>query len=269
MIETCATSPGAADSRALLFEIDIMTVRPHRIAFLVAAALLAGCTRTDDAAFGQRVRAYLLEHPEVLEEAIRKLDETRAAETAAVQTKAVSEARAALERDPRDPVFGNPSGAVTIVEFFDYRCGYCKAVAPEVLELVRREGDIRFVFKELPILPDRETGLVGVSERAARAALAAKAEGKYVEVHRDLMAERALDDDAIERIVQKHGLDPAKLAEAGEAAGVDAQLADTHELAQAIGVNGTPAFVVGGSVIPGADLDALRAAIRKARPKAA
>lgn len=234
-----------------------------------AAMAFSGCSRTDDAAFGQRVRAYLLEHPEVLEEAIRKLDETRAQETAAVQTKAVSQARAALERDARDPVFGNPNGAVTVVEFFDYRCGYCKAVAPEVLELVRREGDVRFVFKELPILPDSGTGVVGVSERAARVALAAKADGKYVEVHRDLMAERALDDAAIERIVEKHGLDPETLAQAAGDTAIDAHLADTHELAQAIGVNGTPAFIVGGSVIPGADLDALRAAIRKARPKAA
>jgi protein-disulfide isomerase len=242
-------------------------MRPLLLALLAALALV-GCQRSDDAAFGQRVRAYLLENPQVLEEAIRKLDENRAAETAAVQTKAVSQARAALERDDRDPVFGNPNGAVTVVEFFDYRCGYCKAVAPEVLELVRREGDVRFVFKELPILPDRETGLVGVSERAARVALAAKAQDKYVEVHRDLMAERALDDAAIERIVKKHGLDAEALEKVGGDPAIDAQLADTHELAQAIGVNGTPAFVVGGTVIPGADLDALRAAIRKARPKA-
>lgn len=230
---------------------------------------LSACERPDDAAFGQKVRAYLLENPEVLEEAIRKLDETRAAKTAAVQTKAVSQARAALERDDRDFVFGNPNGAVTVVEFFDYRCGYCKAVTPEVLALVEREGDVRFVFKELPILPDSGTGTVGVSERAARAAIAAKAEGKYLEVHRDLMAERALDDAAIERIVEKHGLDPDKLAEVGGSDAVDAQLADAHELAQAVGVGGTPTFIVGGSVIPAADMNALRAAIRKARPKAA
>jgi protein-disulfide isomerase len=244
-------------------------MRSALLAAAVAALTLAGCNRTDDAAFGQKVRAYLLEHPEVLEEAIRKLDENRAAETAAVQTKAVSQARAALERDERDFVYGNPNGPITVVEFFDYRCGYCKAVTPEVLELVRREGDVRFVLKEFPILPDRDTGVVGVSERAARAAIAAKAEGKYIEVHQDLMAERALDDAAIDRILKKHGMDPAEVAQAAAAPAVDEQLSDTHELAQAIGVNGTPTFIVGGSVIPAADLDALRAAIRKARPKAA
>lgn len=244
-----------------------MTMRASVLAVFAALALSA-CTQTDDAAFGQKVRAYLLEHPEVLEEAIRKLDETRAAETAAVQTKAVSAARAALERDGRDFVFGDPNGAVTVVEFFDYRCGYCKAVAPEVLNLVKQEGGVRLVLKEFPILPDRDTGAVGVSERAARAAIAAKAEGKYIEVHRDMMAERALDDAAIERVVEKHGLDMDKLAEAGASDAVNAQLADTHQLAQAVGVNGTPTFIVGGSVIPAADLKALRAAIHKARPKA-
>ena len=247
-----------------------MRTLPFAAPLLMLGALtLAGCERTNEAEFGQQVRAYLLEHPEVLEEAIRKLDQNRAAETAAVQTKAVSQARAALERDERDFVFGNPNGAVTVVEFFDYRCGYCKAVAPEVLDMVQRDGNIRFVLKEFPILPDRDTGTVGVSERAARVALAAKAEGKYIEVHRDLMAERALDDAAIERIIEKHGLDPAKVAEGAAAPVVDAHLTDTHALAQAIGVNGTPTFIVGGSVIPAADLDALRSAIRKARPKAA
>ena len=235
---------------------------------LLTLLLLTGCNEArGDAAFGQRVRAYLLEHPEVLEEAIRKLDENRSAQAAATQTRAVSGARAALEQDSRDFVFGNPQGAVTVVEFFDYRCGYCKAVAPEVLAMVKREGDVRFVMKEFPILPDQGTGQLGVSERAARAALAAKAEGKYLELHRDLMAERALDDAAIERIARKHGLDPAALNQAGAADAVDRQLTDVHELAQAIGIEGTPAFIVGGTVIPGADLNALRAAIAAERKR--
>lgn len=250
--------------------------RPARrlLAALTASALLTGCTDArDDTAFGQRVRAYLLEHPEVLEEAIRKLEETRTAQAAATQTAAVSGSRAALERDPRDFVFGNPNGPITVVEFFDYRCGYCKTVAPEVLATVQREGDVRLVLKEFPILPDRDTGRLGVSERAARVAIAAKAEGKYLPVHRDLMAERALDDAAVERIARKHGLDPARLAETGGSAEVNRQLTETHALAQAVGVQGTPTFIVGGAVIPSADLAALRAAIvaerRKAAPKPA
>lgn len=149
-------------------------MKPTLAAALAALPLLAACQPADDAVFGQRVRAYLLEHPEVLEEAIRKLDENRTVQATAAQTKALAANRQALERDPRDPVIGNPNGSVTVVEFFDYRCGYCKSIAPEVLALLDSEKDVRFVFKELPILPDAN-GRIGVSERAARLALAANA----------------------------------------------------------------------------------------------
>ncbi|MDP8916081.1 MAG: DsbA family protein [Pseudomonadota bacterium] len=239
-------------------------MRPVFAAALAALPLLAACQQADDAVFGQRVRAYLLEHPEVLEEAIRKLDENRAAQATAAQTKALAANRQALERDPRDPVIGNPDGAVTVVEFFDYRCGYCKAVAPELIDLVQREGDVRLVLKEFPILPDAGTGRIGVSERAARLALAAEAAGKYLPVHRALMAERALDDEAIARIARAHGLDPAPAAP-----GVDAHLAAVQQLAQEVGATGTPHFIVGGRTISGADLDGLRAAIAAARSKPA
>ena len=228
-----------------------------------AALLLGGCQPADDAVFGQRVRAYLLENPQVLEEAIRKLDETRAVQATAAQSKALAANRQALERDPRDPVVGNPEGAVTVVEFFDYRCGYCKAVAPQLLDLIQREGDVRLVLKELPILPDPGTDRVGVSERAARLALAAEQAGKYLPVHRALMAERALDDAALQRIAAANGL-PVPAADPA----VNAHLSTVQELAEGIGVNGTPAFIVGDKVIAGADLNGLRTAIAAARQKA-
>jgi protein-disulfide isomerase len=231
---------------------------------LLAAMLRAACSeaRGGDEAFGQRVRAYLLEHPEVLEEAIQRLDEKRAQTAAATQEKALVSNRKAVEQDPRDPVAGN--GSITVVEFFDYRCGYCKTAAPEVVNLIRSDPGIRFVFKELPILPDAN-GRLGVSERAARLALAAKDSGKYLAVHRDLMAEKALDDAGIERVARKHGLDPAALARAGQAAAVDDHLSDTQELARNLNIAGTPAFVVGDTLVPGADIAALRAAIDAAR----
>jgi protein-disulfide isomerase len=241
-------------------------------ASLIAAALaastltLAGCSeaRSDDEAFGQRVRAYLLENPEVLEEAIVRLDQKRAEAAKVSQTKGLAASRQALERDPRDPVLGNPKGAVTVVEFFDYRCGYCKIVAPEVIKLLESEKDVRFVFKELPILPDSD-GRLGVSERASRVALAANKQGRYLPVHRDLMAEKSLNDAGIERVLRRHGLDPAALARAGSTPAVDDHLSDNQELARKLGIQGTPAFVVGDQVIPGADPDALRAAIAAAR----
>ena len=200
----------------------------------------------------------------MLEEAIQRLEQKRSQAAAADQTKALAANRRALEADPRDPVAGAPNGAVTVVEFFDYRCGYCKVAAPEIVKLIEREKDVRFVFKEFPILPDAN-GRIGVSERAARLALAAKDSGKYLEIYRDLMAERALDDAAIARIASKHGLDPAALARAGQNPAVDEHLADIHELATKLNVAGTPAFIVGNTVVPGADLEALRAAIAEAR----
>lgn len=232
---------------------------------LALLPMLAACQpAADDAAFGQRVRAYLLEHPEVLEEAIRKLDETRAVQATAAQAKALATHRQALERDPRDPVIGNPNGAVTVVEFFDYRCGYCKAVAPQLIDMVQREGDVRLVLKEFPILADAATGQIGVSERAARLALAAERAGKYLPVHRALMAERALDDTDLQRIAQTHGLSAAPAAPEA-----DQHLGAVQQLAEQLGVNGTPAFVVNGRMISGADLDGLRAAIAAARAKPA
>jgi protein-disulfide isomerase len=151
-----------------------------------------------------------------------------------------------------------------VVEFFDYRCAYCKSAAPQVLQLVDQQPDVRLVFKELPILPDAN-GRIGVSERAARVALAAREAGKYREVHRDLMSQRALDDAAIAAIARRHGLDAQALLRTASTPAVDDHLSDIQELAQALGVSGTPAFFVGDTVIPGADIDALRAAISQQR----
>ena len=236
----------------------------------VASLALSACSdvRGKDEAFGKRVRAYLLEHPEVLEEAIVRLDQKRAEAGVATQVKALATNRAALERDRRDPVLGNPNGAVTVVEFFDYRCGYCKSIAPQVLAMLDSEKDVRFVFKELPILPDAN-GRIGVSERAARLALAAHAKGRYREVHRDLMAQKALDDAGIQRVARNLGLDPVALARAGATPAAADHLSDNQELARALGIQGTPAFVIGDQVVPSADPDALRAAIAAARQKAA
>ena len=107
---------------------------PAALALCAAALALSACDRVSDDAFGDRVRAYLLEHPEVIEEAVQKLNEKREAEAAQAATAALSEYRDELERDPRDFV-ANPDGDVTVVEFFDYRCGYCKLIAPEVQKL--------------------------------------------------------------------------------------------------------------------------------------
>jgi protein-disulfide isomerase len=239
---------------------------PLRSLALTAATLaamnLAACAPAKaDKAFGEKVRAYLLEHPEILVEMSAKLQAKQQAQTA-VQTKnAIAQYRQALERDPRDFV-ANPNGKITVVEFFDYRCGYCKLAAPEVVKLIQENPDVRFVFKDFVIFGHD-------SEAAARLVLGARDQGKSLELHKRLMAEKSLDEAGAARVAQSMGIDVAKARAVGANATTTQHLADTHALAEALAIEGTPAFFVGEKMIAGADMRALRMAIDEARAAAA
>jgi protein-disulfide isomerase len=229
-----------------------------RIALAFVAALaLSGCQKASDDVFGQRVRAYLLEHPEVIREAAMKLDENERVAAAKASTDAIGKYRAQLERDPRDFV-ANPDGKVTVVEFFDYRCGYCKLAAPEVLKIIQDNPDVRFVFKEMPIFGE-------VSDTTAKIALTPAAKAKGLALYQGWMAEKALDEAAVDRHLAQAGLDPAAVRSASADPAIARQIADVHALASALKIEGTPAFVVGNTLIPGADMAALRAAITVAK----
>ena len=230
---------------------------------LLAAAVsfaVAGCTRAadGDAGFGDKVRAYLLQHPEVIEEAIQKLQEKKDAEAAAKAKLALKDERQSLERDPRDFV-ANPGGKVTVTEFYDYRCPHCINAAPQVLQIIHDNPDVRFVFKEMPIFG-------AVSEHAARTAIAMKnSGGDYVGLYRDFMSTKGLNDAAVDQIAKAHGLDPAKIDQGQERTAADAQIADAHNLADKLDIDGTPTFIIGDTIVPGEDMDAVRAAIVKAK----
>ena len=231
-----------------------------RAALALCAALalpLAACAKKPDDDFGQKVRTYLLEHPEVIEEAVQKLQENKQAAAAEAAKASLGKYRAQLERDPRDFV-ANPDGKITVVEFFDYRCGYCKVSAPEVLKLIAENPDVRFVFKEFPIFG-------GESNLAAQGALSEPAKPKTLRLFEAFMAEKALDAASIDRHLRAAGVDPAAAKAAGESAAVQKHIADTRELAQALAIEGTPAFIIGDTMIPGADIAALRAAIEEAK----
>ena len=231
-----------------------------RAALALCAALalpLAACAKKPDDDFGQKVRTYLLEHPEVIEEAVQKLQENKQAAAAEAAKASLGKYRAQLERDPRDFV-ANPDGKITVVEFFDYRCGYCKVSAPEVLKLIAENPDVRFVFKEFPIFG-------GESNLAAQVALSEPAKPKTLKLFEAFMAEKALDAASIDRHLRAAGVDPAAAKAAGESAAVQKHIADTRELAQALAIEGTPAFIIGDTMIPGADIAALRAAIEEAK----
>ncbi|HLZ77063.1 DsbA family protein [Phenylobacterium sp.] len=234
-----------------------MTLALRAAAALAAALSLTACQKADDAVFGQKVHAYLMAHPEVIREAADKLAENERLAATKASTDAIGKYRGQLERDPRDFV-ANPTGKVTVVEFFDYRCGYCKLAAPEVVKLIQENPDVRFVFKEFPIFGE-------VSDTAAKVALTREAKAKGVQLYQALMTEKALDDAALDRHLKEIGIDPATARKNAQHPIIERQILDAHALAEAMHIDGTPAFIVGDTMIPGADLPALRAAIAKAK----
>lgn len=192
------------------------------------------------------VKEYLIANPEILFEVQTAL-EAKVAKEEAERTKALVASHAKdIYRAPGAPVAGNPDGDITVVEFFDYNCGYCKRGLSDVAELIESDDRVRVVFKEFPIL--RED-----SEHAARVALAARLQGKYWEVHRDLMATRGVVNEAVAlRVAEKHGLDMGKLKADMKGPDVQGELDRVKELAQTLSINGTPHFLVGDRAIGGA-----------------
>lgn len=188
----------------------------------------------------------ILENPEIVMQAVEILQEREAEAQAEASQTALSERRDALERDPNAPVLGNPEGDVTLVEFFDYNCPYCRRASEGLEALIAEDPNLRVVLREWPILGED-------SVAAARAALAAEKQGGYEAFHFALMgAEGRVDDAAIEAAAEAAGLDLERLRADMEAPEVDAHIAASMELAEALGVTGTPAFVVGDAVVPGA-----------------
>ena len=208
----------------------------------------------------QIIHDYLVENPEVLVKAFdeleRRLEEAKLAETQA----AVEKNRKAIYEDPDDYVAGNPKGDVTIVEFFDYQCGYCKRSFEPLMDFVEADGNIRLILKEFPILGP-------TSLEAAKAAIAAKRQGRYMEMHRALYEHKGgLDSDAIAKIAEELGLDVAKLKKDMADPAIQDQVSRTYRLAEQLNVDGTPAFIVGGVMYPGAaDEERLDQMVKEAR----
>lgn len=201
------------------------------------------------------VKDYILENPEIIREAIIKLQEKEALQEQEMFKESIVAAKDALENDPRDPAVGPEDAKVTIVEFFDYNCGFCKRATPWVEDAIEKYGDdIRVVFKELPILDDRTR----TSRLAARAALAADKQGKYKEMHFALMNEKRLSGDIIRETAEKIGLDMKRYEADLADPTIDQHINDTLQLANRLpALTGTPFFVVGDEFISGADTNRL------------
>lgn len=191
------------------------------------------------------VKDYLLREPEVLFEALQELQRRRDTAEAARQRAVIAERRSELVGRADDPALGDPAGDVTIVEFMDYRCGYCRSMAPALRALLEQDRRVRLVIKEFPILgPD--------SVVAARAALAARKQGRYGELHWALYQAKDLSEPAILELARRLGLDAERLARDMRAPEVEQAIERTRALAEELGISGTPSFVVGDTLIPGA-----------------
>jgi protein-disulfide isomerase len=195
------------------------------------------------------IRDYLAKNPQILVEMTTELDKRQAIEDATQQTKAISDNSEAIFRSPVSHVAGNPNGDVSVVEFFDYNCPYCRRALHDVVKLINDDGKVRLVLKELPILSDD-------SVAAAKLALASNKQGKYFEMHQKLLSQPGkADKEKALRIAKDLGLDTDQLQKDAEDPDIKKALDDAKDLAQKLSLKGTPLFLIGDRVVPGAPDD--------------
>ncbi|PSH62573.1 disulfide bond formation protein DsbA [Phyllobacterium brassicacearum] len=219
---------------------------------------------TDRAEIEGIVRNYLINNPEVMIEVQTALNAKQEAAQKEASTQVISENKDRIFLSSMDAVFGNPNGDVTIVEFFDYNCGYCKKALPDMDALLQSDPNLRFVMKEFPILGADST-------RAHMVAKAFKAvmPEKYLEFHRDLLGGegRATEESAM-AIAVKLGANETQIREKMKSPEVAAAFRDNYDLANSLSITGTPSYVVGNEVVPGAlGADALAERISQIRNK--
>jgi protein-disulfide isomerase len=214
----------------------------------------------DKKAIEKIVHDYILENPEVLTEAIAVLQSREEEKARKESEQAVKESQKDLYASKSSPVGGNLKGDITMVEFFDYQCGYCKATQPELDAAIKADGKVKLIYKEFPILGP-------ASLVAAKAALASHKQGKYEAFHTALMTNKArLDDALIFKIAADTGLNTDKLKADMESDAVKKEIDDNMALAQKLGINGTPGFTIGSKVVPGAvKQDRLKDLFKEAR----
>ncbi len=209
------------------------------------------------------VREYLVSHPEVLQEAMTELEKRQSAAESEKHQAAVKDNAKALFSSPRQIVLGNPQGDVTMVEFFDYNCGYCKRAMSDMTELLK-DPKIKFVLKEFPVLGP---GSVEAAQVAVAARMQDPAGKKYLDFHYKLLGGRGQADRARALAAAKDaGYDMARIEKDMKSDEVKATLEENFKLAEALGMNGTPSYVVGSDVVVGAvGLDSLREKVNTAR----
>lgn len=230
------------------------------VACLMGTAALAGglgeMSEAERAAFQAEVKAYLLENPEVLVEAMDVLQSRQDAAAADRDLQMLAANKDKIFNDGVSWVGGNLDGDITVVEFVDYRCGYCRKAHDEVAELVKSDGNIRFVLKEFPILGEDSI----ISSKFAISVLQLHGNESYKQVHDALIALRGSPDaDTLARLAADLGLDPAPILARMDAPEVAAVIEANHALGTTMEISGTPTFVVDQTMVRGyVPLDGMR-----------
>ena len=218
------------------------------MALPAAAFDISAMSEGEKAAFGEAVREYLMANPEVLIESINVLEERQQAMEAQNDQVLVETNAKDLFEDGYSWVGGNPEGDVTIVEFLDYKCGYCKKAYQEVEKLLESDGNIRFIVKEFPILGEQSD----LSSRFAVAVLQLAGPEAYEKTHNAMMAFRGdFTLESLSRLAKDQGLDADALLKRMNEEEVTAVLRANHQLAERMRISGTPAFVIGGELMRG------------------
>ena len=230
------------------------------VGFWLSPAAAADFTPEQRKAIEDIIHDYLTKNPDLMLDVLQAAQDKLKGESREKAAGALVEHKRELLDDPETPVAGNPKGDVSLVEFFDYRCPYCKQVVPALEALLAKDKQLRFVYKEFPVLgPD--------SVHAARAALAARKQGKYEAMHRALMTVKGqIDEPAIIKVAASVGLDVERLKADMAAPEIDRALKANIKLAEALEIHGTPGFVIGDEIVPGAvSLETLKQLIDAAR----
>ena len=248
--------------RAILiaFALLLAAIGGYALKEFAAARDSAEAPPSASTSIDQQISQYLKDHPDEVLAALKLAQANAEKQKAADAQLAVAQKQDQIFNNPADPVIGNVNGDVTVVEFFDYRCPYCKRVSDSLMTLVKDDPNVKVVYKEFPILGPE-------SLVAARIALAAHRQGKYEQVHTAFMAHKGSFEQAdLLDLAASVGADPAKLAVDMQDPAIQGLLQANDSLAAALGITGTPGFLFGKQLIPGAvTLDDMKGLVKEAR----
>jgi protein-disulfide isomerase len=246
--------------RTILIALALLLAAAGGYAFKEFATARDSDVTPQSVSIDAQISQFLKDHPDEVMAALKLAQATERVRQEAEAQQALELKRDQIFNNPADPVAGNLQGDVTVVEFFDYRCPYCKRVADSLIRLLKDDPNIKLVYKEFPILgPD--------SVVAARIALAAHRQGKYEQVHTAFMAHKgSFDERTLLALAASVGADATRLAADMQDPAIQGQLQATDALAAALGITGTPGFLFGNQLVPGAiALDEMKKLVSAAR----